>query len=191
MISHTTLSKTINVSFEFFPPKNKQSLESLWDNIKRLEPLDPKFISVTYGAGGSIRNNTHSLVKEIKQKTSLNPAAHLTCLGTSKAEIESIAEDYWNSGIKHIVALRGDERENKTKNKFSDFTYATDLIKLLKKKFDFEITVFILLSSSFLGTMGAVFYLAAIMLLLLLLKFFIKRDSFFKFGVLFPSIKAG
>ena len=65
----------------------------------------------------------------------------MTCIGTSKAEIESIAEDYWNSGIKHIVALRGDERENKTKNKFSDFTYATDLIKVLKKKFDFEITV--------------------------------------------------
>ena len=65
----------------------------------------------------------------------------MTCIGTSKAEIESIAEDYWNSGIKHIVALRGDEKENKTKNKFSDFTYATDLIKVLKKKFDFEITV--------------------------------------------------
>ena len=87
----------------FSPQKNKES-ESLWANIKRLEPLKPKFISVTYGAGGSIRNNTHSLVKEIKQRTSLTPAAHLTCIGTSKAEIESIAEDYWNSGIKHIVA---------------------------------------------------------------------------------------
>ena len=141
MSSNTILPKNINVSFEFFPPKNKESIESLWLNIKRLEPLEPKFISVTYGAGGSIRNNTHSLVKEIKQKTSLTPAAHLTCIGTSKAEIEGIAEDYWNSGIKHIVALRGDERENKTKNKFSDFTYATDLIKVLKKKFDFEITV--------------------------------------------------
>ena len=133
-------SKRINVSFEFFPPKNEESINSLWSNIKRLEPLEPKFISVTYGAGGSTRNYTHTLVKEIKKKTSLVPAAHLTCIGTSKSEIEAIAEDYWMSGIKHIVALRGDERDEGEKE-FSDFKYATDLIKVLKKKFDFEITV--------------------------------------------------
>ena len=74
----------INVSFEFFPPKNEESINSLWQNIKRLEPLKPKFISVTYGAGGSTRENTHSLVKEIKKKTNLIPAAHLTCIDTSK-----------------------------------------------------------------------------------------------------------
>ncbi len=133
-------ARPVNVSFEFFPPKNKESINSLWMNIKRLEPLKPKFISVTYGAGGSTRNNTHDLVKEIKKKTSLIPAAHLTCIGTSIREIESIAEDYWKSGIKHIVALRGDERVEGNKT-FTDFKYATDLIKVLKDKFDFEITV--------------------------------------------------
>ena len=92
----------------FFHPKNQESITSLWKNIKRLEPLKPKFISVTYGAGGSTRDNTHSLVKKIIKKTSLVPAAHLTCIGTSKKEIEKIADDYWNTGVKHLVALRGD-----------------------------------------------------------------------------------
>ena len=122
----------INVSFEFFPPKNKVSIDSLWSNIRRLEPLQPKFISVTYGAGGSTRENTHKLVKEIKKETSLTPAAHLTCIDTSVKEIERIADDYWHNNIKHIVALRGDTPKVK---------FATDLIKVLKKKFDFEITV--------------------------------------------------
>ncbi len=129
----------INVSFEFFPPKNEESINSLWQNIKRLEPLKPKFISVTYGAGGSTRENTHSLVKEIKKKTNLIPAAHLTCIDTSKEEIEDIATDYWTNDIKHIVALRGDLPKVK-KNK-SDFKYATDLIEVLKNKHDFDITV--------------------------------------------------
>ena len=129
----------INVSFEFFPPKNKESIESLWSNIRRLEPLQPKFISVTYGAGGSTRENTHNLVKEIKKKTNLIPAAHLTCIDTSVQEIEKIADDYWNNDIKHIVALRGDiPQVKKGKNELS---FATDLIKVLKRKFDFEITV--------------------------------------------------
>ena len=129
----------INVSFEFFPPKNKESIESLWSNIRRLEPLQPKFISVTYGAGGSTRENTHNLVKEIKKKTNLIPAAHLTCIDTSVQEIEKIADDYWNNDIKHIVALRGDvPLIKKGKN---ELNFATDLIKVLKRKFDFEITV--------------------------------------------------
>jgi methylenetetrahydrofolate reductase (NADPH) len=133
--------KKINVSFEFFPPKDKDSISSLWANIKRLEPLQPKFISVTYGAGGSTRENTHNLVKEIKEKTSLVPAAHLTCIGTTKMEIERIAEDYWSSGIKHIVALRGDLPMEGESFKFKEFKYATDLIKVLRSKYDFEITV--------------------------------------------------
>ena len=131
----------ISVSFEFFPPKNQVSIESLWTNIKRLEPLKPKFISVTYGAGGSTRENTHSLVKEIKKKTSLEPAAHLTCMGTSYQEIEKIAEDYWNTGVRHLVALRGDVPKENDENKQNDFKYATDLIRFLKGKYDFEITV--------------------------------------------------
>ena len=134
-------TKNISVSFEFFPPKNQVSIESLWTNIKRLEPLKPKFISVTYGAGGSTRENTHSLVKEIKKKTSLEPAAHLTCMGTSYQEIEKIAEDYWNTGVRHLVALRGDVPKEIDGNKQNDFKYATDLIRFLKGKYDFEITV--------------------------------------------------
>ena len=129
----------INVSFEFFPPKNKVSIDSLWANIRRLEPLQPKFISVTYGAGGSTRENTHKLVKEIKKETSLTPAAHLTCIDTSVKEIERIADDYWHNNIKHIVALRGDAP--KVKQGKNELKFATDLIKVLKKKFDFEITV--------------------------------------------------
>ena len=129
----------INVSFEFFPPKNKVSIDSLWSNIRRLEPLQPKFISVTYGAGGSTRENTHKLVKEIKKETSLTPAAHLTCIDTSVKEIERIADDYWRNNIKHIVALRGDVP--KVKQGKNELKFATDLIKVLKKKFDFEITV--------------------------------------------------
>ena len=131
--------KNINVSFEFFPPKNKVSIDSLWSNIRRLEPLQPKFISVTYGAGGSTRENTHKLVKEIKKETSLTPAAHLTCIDTSVKEIERIADDYWHNNIKHIVALRGDAP--KVKQGKNELKFATDLIKVLKKKFDFEITV--------------------------------------------------
>ena len=127
----------ISVSFEFFPPMNQVSIDSLWNNIKRLEPLKPKFISVTYGAGGSTRENTHSLVKEIKHKTSLEPAAHLTCIGTTFEEVEKIAEDYWNSGVKHIVALRGDIPKKSDRSQRSDFQYATDLIDFLKKKYDF------------------------------------------------------
>ncbi len=131
----------ISVSFEFFPPKNQVSIDSLWNNIKRLEPLKPKFISVTYGAGGSTRENTHNLVKEIKQKTTLEPAAHLTCMGTSYDEIDKIAEDYWNAGVRHLVALRGDVPKEIERHQRNDFKYATDLIEFLKKKYDFEITV--------------------------------------------------
>ena len=134
-------SKKINVSFEFFPPKNREAVVSLWSNIKRLEPLNPCFISVTYGARGTTRNNTHSLVKEIKEKTSLTPAAHLTCIDSSKEEIESIADDYWNAGIKDIVALRGDEPSHRKTIGSEDFKFATDLIFLLKKKYDFNIAV--------------------------------------------------
>ena len=100
--------KKTNVSFEFFPPKNEEAINSLWLNIRRLEPLKPRFISVTYGAGGSTRENTHDLVKQIKKNTNLEPAAHLTCIESTKSEIEKIAADYWdvrlgNSCFKRIV----------------------------------------------------------------------------------------
>ena len=131
-----------NVSFEFFPPKNDEAINSLWLNIRRLEPLKPRFISVTYGAGGATRENTHDLVKQIKKDTNLEPAAHLTCIGSTRGEIEKIANDYWDAGVRHIVALRGDRPKinDKTINN-GDFKFATDLIKFLKERFDFDITV--------------------------------------------------
>src|SRR6202011_5643476 len=96
------------VSFEFFPPKTAEMEARLWDVIKRLEPLAPRFVSVTYGAGGSTRERTHATVRRIRQETALEPAAHLTCVAASREEIDQVAHDYWEAGIRHIVALRGD-----------------------------------------------------------------------------------
>ncbi len=98
----------VRVSFEFSPPKTEQAEESLWTAIRRLEPLNPSFVSVTYGAGGSTRERTHRTVKRMLDETSLRPAAHLTCVGASRAEVDEVVRDYWESGIRHIVALRGD-----------------------------------------------------------------------------------
>ena len=100
--------RSVSVSFEFSPPKTDEAEASLWSAIKRLEPLQPSFVSVTYGAGGSTRERTHATVKRIVEETSLKPAAHLTCVGASKSEIDEIVQAYWDAGIRHIVALRGD-----------------------------------------------------------------------------------
>ena len=96
------------VSFEFFPPKSDEMEERLWQSITALAPLKPRFVSVTYGAGGSTRERTHSTVKRILAETELTPAAHLTCVGADCAEIQQVARDYWEAGVRHIVALRGD-----------------------------------------------------------------------------------
>src|SRR5207248_5979617 len=96
------------ISFEFFPPKTQEMEERLWASIKRLEPLRPRFVSVTYGAGGSTRERTHATVRRIRQETALEPAAHLTCVAATREEIDGVARDYWEAGIRHIVALRGD-----------------------------------------------------------------------------------
>src|SRR5204863_7999331 len=96
------------ISFEFFPPKTQEMEERLWAAIKRLESLRPHFVSVTYGAGGSTRERTHSTVRRIRQETTLEPAAHLTCVAATRAEIDAVAAEYWAAGIRHIVALRGD-----------------------------------------------------------------------------------
>jgi hypothetical protein len=90
------------VSFEFFPPKTEEMETRLWDVVKRLEPLGPRFVSVTYGAGGSTRERTHATVRRIRRDTSLEPAAHLTCVAASRAEIDAVAQDYWETGIRHI-----------------------------------------------------------------------------------------
>src|ERR1043166_372848 len=100
--------RPLKVSFEFFPPRTAQMEEQLWRAIRRLEPLAPAFVSVTYGAGGSTRERTHATVKRIVEETTLAPAAHLTCVAAPKAEIDAIVRSYWEAGIRHVVALRGD-----------------------------------------------------------------------------------
>lgn len=103
--------KDIHVSFEFFPPKTEKAEDTLWEAVRRLEPVHPIFVSVTYGAGGSTRDRTHRTVKRIVDETSLTPAAHLTCVGASKEEVMGVVDDYLEAGVQHIVALRGDPPE--------------------------------------------------------------------------------
>ncbi len=98
----------ITVSFEFFPPKTERMEEALWTSIRRLEPLAPEFVSVTYGAGGSTRERTHSTVARIVKETALDPAAHLTCVGATREEVDEVVRGYWDAGVRRIVALRGD-----------------------------------------------------------------------------------
>ncbi|MGY3107858.1 5,10-methylenetetrahydrofolate reductase [Bradyrhizobium sp. LM6.9] len=98
------------ISFEFFPPKTEDMERNLWDTINRLAPLDPKFVSVTYGAGGSTRERTHSTISRILKETALLPAAHLTCVGASRGEIDEIVDRYHEVGVRHIVGLRGESR---------------------------------------------------------------------------------
>lgn len=133
----------VDVSFEFFPPTSDALAEKHWQALMRLAPLNPKFVSVTYGAGGSTRERTHSLVSRIRQETTLEPAAHLTCVGAEKGEIEEIADRYWESGIRHLVALRGDPPEGfeRFKPHPGGFAGSVELIEFLKKKHDFEISV--------------------------------------------------
>jgi methylenetetrahydrofolate reductase (NADPH) len=98
----------IRLSFEFFPPKTDAMEQTLWESIRRLEPLAPQFVSVTYGAGGATRDRTHRTVKRILEETTLKPAAHLTCVGASREEVDQVIRDYWDAGVRHVVALRGD-----------------------------------------------------------------------------------
>jgi methylenetetrahydrofolate reductase (NADPH) len=102
------MSQDIEVSFEFFPPKTPEMEMALWESVERLAPFDPRFVSVTYGAGGSTRSRTHAIVQQLLEETETRPAAHLTCAGSSKEEIDGILRNYWDIGVRHIVALRGD-----------------------------------------------------------------------------------
>ncbi len=131
------LNGKINVSFEFFPPRTSEMEETLWQSIDRLSILKPKFVSVTYGANSGERDRTHSIIKGIKERTGLEAAPHLTCIDASPAQLRDIATDYWNSGIRHIVALRGDLPPGAGKPEM----YATDLVALLKDVGDFDISV--------------------------------------------------
>ncbi|EKV28217.1 5,10-methylenetetrahydrofolate reductase [Caenispirillum salinarum AK4] len=134
----------IEVSFEFFPPKTEKMQENLWAAIKRLEPLNPKFVSCTYGAGGSTRERTHETLVDIRNKTNLEPAAHLTCVSATREEVDEVARRYWDAGIRHIVALRGDSPEGMGEKYVphpGGYAYAADLVAGLKKVADFEISV--------------------------------------------------
>lgn len=99
------------VSFEFFPPKTPAMEETLWASVEKLAPLSPQFVSVTYGAGGSTRERTHRTVRRIAEETSLPAAAHLTCVAATRAEVDEVIRAYWEAGVRHIVALRGDMPE--------------------------------------------------------------------------------
>ncbi|MGL5101972.1 MAG: methylenetetrahydrofolate reductase [Plesiomonas sp.] len=127
----------INVSFEFFPPRTEEMEATLWHSIQRLSSLQPKFVSVTYGANSGERDRTHSIIKAIKDQTGLAAAPHLTCVDASEQELRCIARDYWNNGIRHIVALRGDLPAGHGKPAL----YANDLVALLKEVADFDISV--------------------------------------------------
>ena len=130
------------ISFEFFPPKTEVAAEKLWHNISRLAPLGSDFVSVTYGAGGSTRDRTHACVKRIIDETNLNPAAHLTCVAASKAEVDSVVDDYAAAGVKHIVALRGDMPDMGAFSPHADgYSGSVELIEALAKRGGFEITV--------------------------------------------------
>ena len=131
------------VSFEFFPPKTADMETRLWEVVQRLEPLAPRFVSVTYGAGGSTRERTHATVRRIRCETALEPAAHLTCVAASRAEIDIVADDYWRAGIRHIVALRGDPPAGGPAYapQPDGYAYAADLVAGLKRVADFEISV--------------------------------------------------
>jgi methylenetetrahydrofolate reductase (NADPH) len=133
----------IDVSFEFFPPKTEKMEATLWESIKTLEPLQPRFVSVTYGAGGSTRERTHATVERILKESSLTPAAHLTCVGSSREEVDSIARGYWDLGVRHLVALRGDPPEPGTRYQPHPHGYrdATELVAGLRQVADFDISV--------------------------------------------------
>ncbi|MEE4153850.1 MAG: methylenetetrahydrofolate reductase [Erythrobacter sp.] len=133
----------IDVSFEFFPPKTDKMAQTLWDSVATLSPLGPRFVSVTYGAGGSTRERTHEQVVRIQNETSIPAAAHLTCVNATKEEVNEVARHYWAEGIRHIVALRGDPPDGSGKYipHPGGYANAAELIAGLKKVADFEISV--------------------------------------------------
>lgn len=131
------------LSFEFSPPKNEKLEADLWTCIRRLEPLAPRFVSVTYGAGGSTRDRTHGTVARLVKETTLTPAAHLTCVSATREEVDEVAQAYWDAGVRHIVALRGDPPAGTAKYEPhpGGYAHAEDLVRGLKRIADFEISV--------------------------------------------------
>ena len=133
----------VQVSFEFFPPKTPKMEETLWSSIQRLAPLNPRFVSVTYGADGSTRDRTHNVVSRVLTETDLRAAPHLTCVGADQGEVLDIARQYWDEGIRHIVALRGDPPEGQDNYEPfpGGFDYAVDLVSGLNGVGNFDISV--------------------------------------------------
>ncbi len=133
----------VEVSFEFFPPNDEAMERTLWASIERLAPLAPRFVSVTYGADGSTRDRTHRVVSRVLQETQLTGSPHLTCIGASRGEILEFARRYWEQGVRHIVALRGDPPAGAARYepRSDGFAYASDLVAGLRSVADFEISV--------------------------------------------------
>ena len=143
-VSRLPGSGGVTVSFEFFPPKTAEMETALWEAIDRLAPLDPAFVSVTYGAGGSTRERTHSTVKRMIDETPLKPAAHLTCVAATRGEVNTIIRDYWSAGVRHIVALRGDPvggAGGRYEPHPEGYQWSTDLVTAVKAIGDFEVSV--------------------------------------------------
>jgi methylenetetrahydrofolate reductase (NADPH) len=139
----STRSK-LKVSFEFFPPKTEEMEKNLWESVQRLAPLNPSFVSVTYGAGGSTRERTHATVAKIAKDTHLRPAAHLTCVAATRDEIDGVIRDYWSAGVRHIVALRGDPQTGAGTSYQphpGGYAYTPELIEGIRKTGDFEVSV--------------------------------------------------
>ncbi|MFD1696450.1 methylenetetrahydrofolate reductase [NAD(P)H] [Roseibium aestuarii] len=142
--SRDTGGPNITASFEFFPPKTDKMAETLWATVKRLEALNPSFVSVTYGAGGSTRERTHRTVERILNETGMRPAAHLTCVGAARSEVDAIVQDYWDMGVRHLVALRGDPLTGigtPYESHPEGYAYAADLVAGVKKIGNFDVSV--------------------------------------------------
>lgn len=133
----------VAVSLEFFPPQSEEMEATLWQSIQRLAPLGPKFVSVTYGADGSTRERTHAVVERILSETRLTPAPHLTCIDATCGEIDDIARSYWDLGVRHLVALRGDPPQGRRPYAPAQggYAYAADLVAGLRRVADFDISV--------------------------------------------------
>jgi methylenetetrahydrofolate reductase (NADPH) len=132
----------LGVSFEFLPPKTEKMAQTLWDSVKTLEPLAPDFVSVTYGAGGSTRERTHQCVMRIVRETPIPAAAHLTCVDATRDQVDAVARDYWNAGVRHIVALRGDSPDGRAYRPHpGGYANAAELVAGLRRIAPFEISV--------------------------------------------------
>lgn len=144
VLNPTASQGRFNISYEFFPPKTPEMEKQLWETVNRLAALSPHFVSVTYGAGGSTRERTHHLVARIARETMMKPAAHLTCVSATQDEIREILTAYWDVGVRHIVALRGDPPTgvgDKFRPAQNGYASSTELVRGIRKIHDFEVSV--------------------------------------------------